>query len=482
MKGKLNGSISDLKLQVFSSHDDNMSAMLLALTSIYMPRPPYSSTIVFELHQLQNKTGAVRVLHLNSTTPEIDVGYPHVLNLKGCSEFCPLDKFAKITQKFTPDDWEAECQEQSQKKLETMPDDSNMRMENTTLLLVQTLFRHGDRAPIKIYPGYQNNIACCPEGFGKLSLIAVNSSASDRCLRSAEANIASFYAPEGIWKFEGGLDWQPIPVHYLPYSQDKESFDDMSQHAGFNVSDGLYTMAFYDALLADKSLVEQTGSMFFSISTSTPLEDYILPLKLDIEINITYSKKTVSQRIHNLPFPSWVEPYWTLLQKSVDMISHCFYNSPDLLRLRAGPLLQAITENMKGKISGSITDLKLQVFSAHEDNVGSMLLALTSTLMPRPPYSATIVFELHQLQDKTGAVRVLYLNSTTPEIDVGKPHVLNLKGCSDLCPLDKFVKITMKFIPDDWDAECQQPAKKKSVVVSNSTKAELKQQFQIFYH
>ncbi|XP_055948762.1 testicular acid phosphatase homolog [Argiope bruennichi] len=185
----------------------------------------------------------------------------------------------------------------------------SLLQENTKLLLVQTLFRHGDRSPLAIYPGDPNNATCCPEGLGKLSLlgrrqqyavgkylrsryedfitsnpneISVNSSDSDRCLRSAEANIASLYAPEGMWKFEEGLDWQPIPVHYIPYAQDKflsfpscpraadeamalfesdevqsffqnnqKSFDDLSQHAGFNVTKGLNVMAFYDTLKAE---------------------------------------------------------------------------------------------------------------------------------------------------------------------------------------------------------------------------------------
>ncbi|GBO04740.1 hypothetical protein AVEN_172185-1, partial [Araneus ventricosus] len=51
--------------------------------------------------------------------------------------------------------------------------------------------------------------------------ILVNSSSVDRCLRSAEALVAAFYAPQGIWKFEEDLNWQPIPVHYLPAEKDK---------------------------------------------------------------------------------------------------------------------------------------------------------------------------------------------------------------------------------------------------------------------
>ncbi|GBN86842.1 Lysosomal acid phosphatase, partial [Araneus ventricosus] len=217
-----------------------------------------------------------------------------------------------------------------------------------------------------------------------------------------------------------------------------KAFDDLSQLAGFDTSEGLNPMALYDTLKAEK--------------------------------------------IHNLKIPSWVDSYWPLLETSADLIARCFYGSQELLRLRAGPLLQAITDNMKGKINGTLPDLKLQVYSSHDNVLGAMLLALTSTYLPRPPYCATIVFELHQLQNQTGAVRVLYLNSTTPEIDVGEPHVLTLKGCSEFCPLDKFAKITRPLIPRDWDAECQQEDTGKKSKVDDSQKALLQQQFKKFYN
>ncbi|GBN96478.1 Testicular acid phosphatase [Araneus ventricosus] len=120
--------------------------------------------------------------------------------------------------------------------------------KDNKLLLVQTLFRHGDRAPRHLYPTDPNSKDSWPEGLGKLTLIGkkqqyalgkflrsryqdfittnpnevlVNSSAADRCLTSAAANLAAFYAPEERWKIEDGLNWQPIPIHFLPPYQDK---------------------------------------------------------------------------------------------------------------------------------------------------------------------------------------------------------------------------------------------------------------------
>ncbi|GBN33040.1 Testicular acid phosphatase [Araneus ventricosus] len=126
-----------------------------------------------------------------------------------------------------------------------------MTEESTTLLLVQTIFRHADRAPLMLYPTDPNSEACWPDGMGRLTQtgkkqhyelgkflrsmykdfittnpkeVYVNSSSDDRCLNSAEANLASFYAPEERWKLEDDLNWQPIPIHYLPTQLDKVKF------------------------------------------------------------------------------------------------------------------------------------------------------------------------------------------------------------------------------------------------------------------
>ncbi|GBM91044.1 hypothetical protein AVEN_147502-1 [Araneus ventricosus] len=75
--------------------------------------------------------------------------------------------------------------------------------------------------------------------------------------------------------------------------------------------------------------------------------------------------------------------------------------------------------------------------------------------MPRPPYCAMLLFELHEMADATVAVRLLYMNSTGPLTDMGEPHVLVLDDCSEFCPLENFTKRFQHLIPDDWEQECE---------------------------
>ncbi|GBO17238.1 Testicular acid phosphatase, partial [Araneus ventricosus] len=110
------------------------------------------------------------------------------------------------------------------------------------------VLRHGERAPISLYKNDPNKADFWLGGLAKLTRfgkrhhyaigkflrsmykdflttdpkeVCANSSSLDRCLRGAAVTVAALYEPEGIWKFEDDLNWQPIPVYYLPKDEDK---------------------------------------------------------------------------------------------------------------------------------------------------------------------------------------------------------------------------------------------------------------------
>lgn len=53
--------------------------------------------------------------------------------------------------------------------------------------------------------------------------VNVTSSYADRCLMSAELLTAGLFPPKGPQVWKENLLWQPIPIHYLPRSQDTVS-------------------------------------------------------------------------------------------------------------------------------------------------------------------------------------------------------------------------------------------------------------------
>ncbi|CAL1291356.1 unnamed protein product [Larinioides sclopetarius] len=311
-------------------------------------------------------------------------------------------------------------------------------LEDSKLQLVQTLGKKQQYALGKVLRSmYQDFITTNP------SEVLVNSSATDRCLTSAAATMASFYAPEGRWKFEDDLNWQPIPIHYVPPYQDK--------------------------FLSFKGKCPRVTAEMINQRNSEELQELFQKYQAQLEIVSNYTGLNVSQgvnafylhdtllieKMHNLTIPEWVDLFWEEIHEIADSIFQSFTSSPLALRLRVGPLLQDIDRNMRKKISGDLPDLKVQMHSAHDINIAAVLLALNFTNMPRPPYCATLLFELHEMSDATWAVRLLYLNSTDPLAGMGEPQVLELDDCSEFCPVENFTNQIQHLIPENWEQECQ---------------------------
>lgn len=62
--------------------------------------------------------------------------------------------------------------------------------------------------------------------------VYIRSSDMDRCIMSAQANLAGLYPPRGEQIWEPLLFWQPVPIHTVPMSEDEllYTFDNCERH------------------------------------------------------------------------------------------------------------------------------------------------------------------------------------------------------------------------------------------------------------
>lgn len=120
------------------------------------------------------------------------------------------------------------------------------------LKMVHLVYRHGARSPITFYPKDKMQEKDWPDGGGRLTQIGMNmeyklgkflkkrfitdksfinqsyihtqvhirSSDVERCLQSAESQLAGFYPPSGYQIWNTAIPWQPIPVHTVPKDDD----------------------------------------------------------------------------------------------------------------------------------------------------------------------------------------------------------------------------------------------------------------------
>ncbi|XP_071036238.1 lysosomal acid phosphatase-like isoform X1 [Parasteatoda tepidariorum] len=343
--------------------------------------------------------------------------------------------------------------------------------EDYELILVQMLFRHGERAPIALYPTDPNPESFWKEGLGELTLlgekqhyglgkflrymyrnfmtgnsreIKVISSSYNRCILSAMSNLAGFYPPDDDSKIDKNLNWQPIPVHYIPDLIDKYMDTD-----SFCPRATVELKRIENSPAAKKFLADHK-EMFQNLTyySGMPITDCLSSL--------LFHDCILQEKRYNLTIPDWVEPYWDELTRISNAAFYWAFNSPLMQRLRAGPLLKKIRDLVLKKISGDLPGQKFQMYSSHDANIAVILEAYD--LYPKSvPFAATLIFELYSSPDSSHFVRLVYLNSTEPENIFQTPHVLKFPGCEEYCPLHYFINITEPFIPLFWETECLSP-------------------------
>lgn len=148
----------------------------------------------------------------------------------------------------------------------------------------------------------------------------------------------------------------------------------------------------------------------------------------------------VARETHGLPCPpaldSWREK---VEQRAVDMMCHVYEPSKrENLQLCVGPLLNMMLNNMEEKIQGTSSEpsRKLFLYSAHDTTLIPCLMALGIFDMRWPPYAADLTLELHQHQKtKEFFVKVSYIDQDQL-----------LPGCSGVyCPLQEFKKMISSY-------------------------------------
>lgn len=347
-----------------------------------------------------------------------------------------------------------------------------------TLRQVNVLFRHGDRSPMMSFPTDEHQEDSWPQGFGWLTNIGklqhyhlgkflrqhysgflnttydhrqikVESSCIPRCLMSAYSNLAGLYPPVGQQVWETNLLWQPIPVETKPGNEDNilymgkpcPRYDQLfeKEMRSHEVTDEeKKNKAFYDFIDKKTGITRENISSIWSVADTL-----------------------ICERHHNMSAPSWLNE--TVFKKLRELQSFSFYikfGTPELARLKGGPLLKRMLVNFQNKIKGT-DKTKFFMFSAHDTTVCALLSAMKVFNKRSPPYAATILTELHEKANGSFFIRIYYKNTTQDVNDyMTPPTQLIVPGCDADCPFDKFVQLLQETIPVNWNEECHVSAKK----------------------
>lgn len=148
----------------------------------------------------------------------------------------------------------------------------------------------------------------------------------------------------------------------------------------------------------------------------------------------------VARETHGLPCPPVLDTWRNKVeQRAVDMICHVYEPSKrENLQLCVGPLLHTLLANMEEKLQGTSSEpnRKLFLYSAHDTTLIPCLMALGIFDMRWPPYAADLTLELHQhRQTNQTFVKVSY---------IGQDQLI--PGCSGVyCPLQEFKQVLSAY-------------------------------------
>ncbi|XP_071832525.1 prostatic acid phosphatase-like isoform X2 [Apostichopus japonicus] len=331
---------------------------------------------------------------------------------------------------------------------------------------VQVLFRHGDRTPADAYPTDEYQEKDWPQGFGQLTQVGMKqhyqlgkflqqkyvedtelldanysryeisiwSTDVDRTLMSAAVDLSGFFPPQGHQVWDKDIPWQPIPVHTMPVAEDF--------YLSFSANCPTYTQLQEESLNDDDyvALSKKYAGFLKKLNTDSGFNG-------SITINNIYkvSDPLKIEKLKNLTLPDWTkeDKFWETLDFLSTYAMGQMFDSTAKSRLRGGPLLGQMINNMRDFMNTSQTGhkLKFHMYSAHDVTVTSLLTALQIFNDLQPPYASAVGVELWKNKDTKKSpfsVRIWYRNNTQ-QVD---PYNLILPGCELDCPFDKFVELT----------------------------------------
>ncbi|XP_015524424.2 uncharacterized protein [Neodiprion pinetum] len=496
----LNGTESGNPKAIFyGAHELNIGGILVVLGVFESHIPFYTSAIILELSKVNNEY-FVKFLYRNN-------GVLRELLIPGCSSAnCSLQTFRELVADFISiDDPVAQCKgtkvlsfdhdcsteernfgfEDSMSFEKSRNGDfvATVKLESVfqmiyhwnvylltlaivpvvfclDLKLVQTLCRHGDRAPLennaKWYPTdpyidekYE------PVGHGGLtvegrnrsfalgqffrrkyfqqlnlseyseSLFMARSSSLERCLLSAQAALLAL--------FPGS---KSIPIHHQIFSEDL-----------------LFLGVFIcPAAGADKALADRTLQKLDGFGNWTYLREYIsqyLGLNATRYHALFLFDTLRAQSLMGLQLPIWTRKMYQSGELETAAAYEYLLQSYTLRlkRINGGMWIREFIKNMDD-VASERNSSKMLLYMGHEVNIAGLLSALDKFYLHVPKFSSCVIAELHKdPRNDQHYVRLFYKKSEELE-------ELPISGCSIPCSLVHFKTLTRHLTLRDPSLEC----------------------------
>ncbi|KAL1501551.1 hypothetical protein ABEB36_006852 [Hypothenemus hampei] len=272
--------------------------------------------------------------------------------------------------------------------------------------------------------------------------IYVRSTDVDRTIMSAASNLAGLYPPVGTDIWNENIAWQPIPIHTLPQHEDPI----LAAKKPCKKYDFLQKQLFQTAYFRNISHVNHDLYAYLSkysgqtISDIEKLEYLYSTFQIETWNNFTlpdWAKKVYPQKMEKWAALSFATPTFT----------------EDLARLKTGPFFFELLEYFRNRTetprNAQYFSPKFMMYSAHDTTIASLLNSMGAFEYHCPPYTATIIFELHRPKENSWYINIFYKNTS-------EARLIKVKDCSFDCDWQYFQQILSPITINtkQWESEC----------------------------
>ncbi|XP_014238436.1 venom acid phosphatase Acph-1-like [Trichogramma pretiosum] len=248
--------------------------------------------------------------------------------------------------------------------------------------------------------------------------------------------LAGLYPPKDKQVWIDGIDWQPIPFFTMPHEV----------NAFLRPTDCL-------AYQKERARVQQSAEYQKDLLQFGDLMKNLTVL-MGREVNDTKAifhlfHTLMAEREMGLELPEWTKIYFPNGPVIGATVFHYRAESysPLMKKLHGGTFLRKMLNDL------SIDDIKktpkIHLYSAHENNLAGILIAMDSWWNFIPEYSSAIVFELHEVESQY-YIQVVYYYGIPTEFEE-----LVIPGCDQpMCPIEEFLDLMADVMPDDILEAC----------------------------
>ncbi|XP_055594300.1 lysosomal acid phosphatase-like isoform X1 [Uranotaenia lowii] len=343
-----------------------------------------------------------------------------------------------------------------------------------SLQMAILMFRHGDRSPIttyptdphKDYPWIGGYVALQPKGiqhmyelgkslrsrYGILlpdhgmytkNTTLVVSSASERCVLSAQSLMASFYQPPKNANLSIG--WQPVPLEVLSFEDDII----LGQRRNCPKLDAV-RQVLLESPTAEFAEWHRKGMAlkdYISEQTNTSIPTFNRLFEICDALQI--------QHENGLYLPHWAAKIFPEQASEFSQGYLLTFSATDeLKKIRGGAILKDLVEKLKAKRDGTLSpNRSLFFYSAHDAALSNLCntLGLESLVKKRAEYGATVVFELYETLGNDMEVRIIYYPTTSTKV----PVQIDIPNCGKPCSLTNFERSVKHWLLNDYDEACK---------------------------